>query len=314
MAVDGADALSRAQDATVKLFRSGGYLGTSTGLKALDRAILGLRGEKMYVVAGRPGMGKTALSDGMVASVLSQGLGVIQFSLEMGAEELCQRTIARTTGVPLRRIVSGKMSAQEAQVVESMERMRGGIWWIEDRKFTLDGIRTTAHRIHKHMEGTGIRLGLVVIDYIQLVGHKGAGNRTQEVGAVSRGCKMLSMELGCAVMALSQLNRGCEYRDNKRPVIADLRESGDIEQDADAIIFVYRDVMYNRSAPPNEAELDVAKQRGGPIGTVMVDWHPQTAHFSDVVEAENVGEQGDSAVDDGPAADVSGNGDTRTGS
>jgi replicative DNA helicase len=153
-------------------------------------------------------------------------------------------------------------------------------WFIDDRTYNIAGIRRRARIVHQRMARKGIKLGLVILDYIQLAGENGDG-REQSVSAISRGCKLMAKELDCTVLALSQLNRQCEFRDDKRPMLSDLRESGSIEQDADWVGFVYREHLYEQSCPPEDAEFIIRKQRSGPLGTVHLRYNPKLVTFQD---------------------------------
>lgn len=281
-AKEGLSVFKGVQGEFVARSKAGGGVEISTGIKKLDAAIIGLRPAKMMVVAGRPGMGKTALSDTIRRAVVSQGYGVIQFSLEMDADELMERELAYRSGVDLRKIMSGSgLPDEEVDRIGSLDI--SGVadrWWIDDRTYSISGIRRRARILASRMSRKGIKLGLVIIDYIQLAGDNGDG-REQSVAAISRGCKLMAKELGCTVMALSQLNRSCEYREDKRPLMSDLRESGSIEQDADIVAFVYREHQYDNSFPPDEAEIIIRKHRAGPTGTIHISYNPKLVCFTD---------------------------------
>lgn len=295
---DGSEVLQDVVKSFIERFRGGGGPEVSTGLKALDKAIIGLRPGKMMVLAGRPSMGKTALADTLRRSVLQQGYGAIQFSLEMSAEELLEREIAFQANMNLRKVLSakpGEVTEDELRRVEALGGLVGvldggrtptiypGRWFIDDRSYSIAGIRRRARILHQRMARSNVKTGLVVLDYIQLAGENGDG-REQSVAAISRGCKLMAKELGCTVLALSQLNRSCETRDDRRPMMSDLRESGSIEQDADIVAFVYREHMYDSTIPPEEAELIIRKQRSGPTGTVRLHYNPRMVVFQDVPE------------------------------
>ncbi len=292
-AKDGGDALYGALEAFRARLAGGGGPEISTGIKALDKAIIGLRSGKNIIIAGRPGMGKTALADSIRRNVLDpdkqqgQLLGAIQFSLEMEAEELADREIASQAEVNLRKILAAKdISEEELRRINDVERRVADLrsrWFIDDRTYSISGIRRRARIVSQRMAREGVKVGVVILDYIQLAGENGDG-REQSVAAISRGCKLMAKELGCTVLALSQLNRACESRDDRRPLLADLRESGSIEQDADAVIFVYREHQYNADVPASEAELLIRKQRSGPTGTVRVAFNEKTASFGDVTK------------------------------
>lgn len=294
---DGSQVLLDVANSFFKRQAEGGGVEVSTGIQALDKAIVGLRPGKLFIVAGRPSMGKTALAGSIRRSVLSQGLGVIEFSLEMDAEELAERELAFQAQMNMRKILTAKGVTTEEldRVRQAVSRIPdgkdGGLsgmatngiqqrWFIDDRTYNIAGIRRRAAIVHGRLARKGIRTGLVILDYIQLAGESGEG-REQSISAVSRGCKFLSKQLGCTVIALSQLNRSCEYREDRRPQMSDLRESGAIEQDADCIGFVYREHVYDHSFPPESTEFIIRKHRGGPTGTVHMHFTPSTCNFSD---------------------------------
>ena len=290
-AVDGGQALQTALETFRQRLASGGGVEISTGLKALDRAIIGLRPGKNIVIAARPGMGKTALADTIRRNVLNpdmQGgelLGAIQFSLEMSEEELAEREIACQAEVNLRKVLAARdLTDEELKRINDVERKVALLrerWFIDDRTYSITGIRRRARILHGRMARAGVKTGVVILDYIQLAGENGDG-REQSVAAISRGCKLMAKELNCTVLALSQLNRACEARDDKRPLMSDLRESGSIEQDADAVLFVYRESQYDAAVPQSDAELIIRKQRSGPTGTVRVKFNEKTASFGDL--------------------------------
>lgn len=291
--VDATEPMGRTVSEFIRRANSGGGPEISTGLADLDKAIIGLRPGKMFVVAGRPGMGKTALADTIRRSVLTQSveglpLGVIHFNLEMSAEEIMERELAFSSGLNLRKIMSGKDVSNEdvEAVINASNLLSPGRWFIDDSTYSIGAIRRRARAVHNRMSRQGIKTGLVILDYIQLAGENGEG-REQSVASISRTCKLLSKELKCTVMALSQLNRACENREDRRPMTSDLRESGTIEQDADIIGFVYREFLYDSSVPPEEAELIIAKQRGGPTGPVHLRYNTKRCFFHD--RATNVG-------------------------
>lgn len=281
-AKDGVNVLQKVVDDFLQRHASGGGPEISTGLRDLDRAIIGLRPGKMGVIAARPSMGKTALAGTIRRSVLSQGYGVIEFALEMSAEELLERELAFQAQLNLRKVLSAKeVSPDEIErVTASKSSLVSGRWFIDDRTYSIAGMRRKARIIAGRMARQGIQVGCVVIDYLQLAGENGDG-REQSIAAISRGCKFLAKELGCTVLALSQLNRSCEYREDRRPLMSDLRESGSIEQDADWVGFVYREHMYDNSFPPEETEFIIRKHRSGPTGTVRIHYNPKLVTFRD---------------------------------
>jgi replicative DNA helicase len=279
---DGGDVIERVKRQFLEKAGKGGGPEVSTGIKELDRAIISLSGPKMVVVAARPSMGKTALASTIRRSVLAQGLGVLEFNLEMGADEIAERELAFQAQLNLRKILSAKdVTSEELERAASVAGgMYNGLWFIDDKTFNIGGMRRKARIVDGRLRRQGKRLGLVILDYIQLAGDNGDG-REQAVAAISRGCKMGAKELGFPWVALSQLNRACDARDDHRPMMSDIRESGSIEQDADIIMFVYREHMYDNSFPAEEAELIIRKQRSGPTGTVHVAYNPKTVTFHD---------------------------------
>lgn len=280
---DGADVLQEVVNGFLDRFRNGGGVTLSTGLRELDKAIIGLREGKMFVLAGRPGMGKTSLADSVRRAVIAQGVGALQFSLEMGSEEILERELAYRSQVNLRKIMAAKDVTEDEleRIQSSLDGLKTGLWSIDDKTFSISAMRRRARIQAARLARNGTRLGIVVLDYIQLAGDNGE-HREQSVAAVSRGCKLMAKELKCTVMALSQLNRSCESRDDKRPLMSDLRESGSIEQDADIVAFVYRDVVYNREATDDEAELIIRKHRAGPLGTVRLRFNDKLTAFEDL--------------------------------
>lgn len=256
----------------------------SSGILALDRAIIGLRPKKTMVVAARPGMGKSSLAAGLRRSVLKQDYEVLDFNLEMGKEEMGERELAYQANVNLRKVMAAKEVTPDelARIVGTEGYQKRGNWWVYDTCFSMSEIVRKCRSAKRRAKKAGRKIGLVVIDYLQLMGDIGNEGRNQSISACSRMTKLLSKEMDCMVLVLSQLNRGCEYRDNKRPMLADLRDSGAIEQDADIVVFIYRDWVYNPTSPSDEAELIIAKHRGGPLGTLHVRFNPRTTHFDDM--------------------------------
>lgn len=262
---------------------SGGGVEVSTGLRDVDTSIIGLRPAKMIVVGARPGMGKTAFAGTLTDAVLKQGLGVLTFSMEMTSDELVERHVAALSQVNARKILTGKDMTREeiGRVLGSQPQMQQHRWFIDDTTYSITGMRRRAKMVSSRLVRNGSRLGLIVVDYIQLANGDDRDGREKSVADVSRGAKRMAKECGCAVLALSQLNRNCDARENKRPLLADLRESGSIEQDADCVIFLYRDSMYNRNAPEDEAEAIVAKQRNGKVGTIPLRYMGNLVRFMD---------------------------------
>ncbi len=281
---DGSDVVDRVIADFIERSKGNAPPEISSGIKALDRAIIGLRPKKTMVVAARPGMGKSAFAAGLRRSVLAQGYVVLDFNLEMGKEELGERELAFQANVNLRKVMAAREVSEDemSRIVGTEGYMKRGLWTIYDTCFSMTEIVRKCRVAKRKAIKEGKKIGLVIIDYLQLLGDVGTEGRQQSVSACSRLTKLLSKEMDCMVVVLSQLNRNCEYRDDKRPLMADLRESGAIEQDADIIVFIYRDWVYNPSAPPEEAELIIRKNRSGPLGTVCVRFNPKTTHFDDI--------------------------------
>ncbi len=252
-------------------------LGLSTGFPDLDAMIAGLRAPDLIIVAGRPGMGKTALAWQWALAVSGSGHPSAVFSLEMSKEQLAMRTLALGSGVPLQRLRQGNLKPEDwAPLNAARARVDSAPLEIVDRsRLTLSQLCTVARLLHARRP-----LRLIMVDYLQLLRVPGSQSREREIAEISAGLKALAKELHTPVVALSQLSRECERRPNKRPVLADLRDSGGIEQDADCIVFVYRDEYYKKTKD-NEglAELLVAKQRNGPTGLVHVGFDGEATRF-----------------------------------
>ncbi len=247
--------------------------GVPTGFIDLDRMTSGLQAGDMVVLAARPSMGKTAFAVNIAEHVaLNEGLPVAVFSMEMGASQLAVRIVGSIGRIDQGHLRTGKLSDDEwPRLTEAIERLRTVSLHIDETPgLTPSELRANARRLARQCG----KLGLIVVDYLQLMSgssSSGSDNRATELGEISRGLKMLAKELQCPVIALSQLNRSVEQRTDKRPMMSDLRESGAIEQDADIIMFIYRDDYYNKdSKEPGVAEVIIGKQRNGPTGTVKL--------------------------------------------
>jgi replicative DNA helicase len=247
--------------------------GVPTGFYDLDRMTSGFQAGDMIVLAARPSMGKTALAINIAEHVaLNEGLPVAVFSMEMGAAQLAVRIVGSIGRIDQGHLRTGKLTDEEwPRLTEAIEKLRTISLHIDESAgLTSSELRANARRLSRQCG----KLGLIVVDYLQLMsGSSGDGeNRATELGEISRGLKMLARELQCPVIALSQLNRSVEQRPDKRPMMSDLRESGAIEQDADIIMFIYRDEYYTKDAckEPGVAEVIIAKQRNGPTGTVKL--------------------------------------------
>jgi replicative DNA helicase len=247
--------------------------GVPTGFYDLDRMTAGFQAGDLIVLAARPSMGKTALAINIAEHVaLNEGLPVAVFSMEMGAAQLAVRIVGSIGRIDQGHLRTGKLSDEEwPRLTEAIEKLRTISLHIDESAgLTSSELRANARRLSRQCG----KLGLIVVDYLQLMsGSSSDGeNRATELGEISRGLKMLARELQCPVIALSQLNRSVEQRPDKRPMMSDLRESGAIEQDADIIMFIYRDEYYTKDAckEPGVAEVIIAKQRNGPTGVVKL--------------------------------------------
>ncbi|MBQ7659910.1 MAG: replicative DNA helicase [Alphaproteobacteria bacterium] len=301
--------------------------GLPTGLEQLDRRLGGLTKSNLIIIAGRPSMGKTALVTNIAYNVAefmsreksldSREKGVAFFSLEMSSDELASRILSTVTQTPGQNMRTGEINnAEFTRIAAAVRELENIPLYIDDTPgLTINAIRTRARRL-KRTKG----LGLIVIDYIQLISgssKRGEANRVQELSEISRGLKILAKELDVPVIALSQLNRGVESREDKRPLMSDLRDSGSIEQDADVVMFVFRENYYIKNEQPkqkqnetpehfeqrilewqkrdrdtaNLAEVIVGKQRHGPIGTVKLFWNGQYAQFSNLANEDALPEQ-----------------------
>lgn len=255
-------------------------IGLSTGLKDLDEKIGGLQPEQLVIVAGRPAMGKTTLAMGFVINAaVNLGKSALVVSLEMSNGQLIDRAVAAQGRIPLSAIKDGSacVSHGESLALATDRIHRSGLYFADLPGANINRIRSMARR-HKLRYG----LDILMIDYLQLMDGEGS-NRVEAVGGMSRGAKLLARELGIPVVLLSQLSRQCEQRPNKRPINSDLRESGAIEQDADVILFVYRDEVYNEHSEfKGIAEIIAGKARDGETGTVRAAFLGQYNRFEDL--------------------------------
>jgi len=253
--------------------------GVPTGFTDLDRMTSGLQPGDLIIVAGRPSMGKTALSMNIGEYVaISQGLPVAVFSMEMGAVQLAMRMVGSVGMLDQHRMRTGKLTADDwPRLTHAVQQVQQAQIYIDESPaLNAMEVRARARRLARQCG----QLGLVIIDYLQLMSGTGSENRATEISEISRSLKSLAKELNCPLIALSQLNRSLEQRPNKRPVMSDLRESGAIEQDADLILFIYRDEVYNPDSPDKgTAEIIIGKQRNGPIGSVRLTFQGSSTRF-----------------------------------
>jgi len=263
--------------------------GIATGFTDLDSMTSGLQPGDLVIVAGRPSMGKTAFSVNIAEHVaLEVNKPVAIFSMEMGGSQLAMRMIGSVGRLNQHTLRTGKLEDDDwSRMTHALGRLNDAPIFI-DETAALNSLelRSRARRLHRQNDG----LGLIVIDYIQLmssVSSKGGENRATEISEISRSLKSLAKELQVPVIALSQLNRSLEQRPNKRPIMSDLRESGAIEQDADLILFIYRDEVYNADSPDKgKAEIIIAKQRNGPIGKVELTFRGEYTRFENYASAQ----------------------------
>ncbi len=273
--------LTESFDRMEELHRNKGALrGVRTGYRDLDNMTAGLQRSDLIILAARPAMGKTTLVTNLaynVATVAKQP--VLFFSLEMSKEQLVDRMLADASGVDAWNIRTGNLSDQDfAKLSEAMGEMAEAPIYIDDTPgLSVLEMRTKARRAAHEQP-----LGLIIVDYLQLMQASGRsdGNRVQEVSEISRGLKLIARELNVPVIALSQLSRSVENRSPQIPQLADLRESGSIEQDADIVMFIYREAYYNpETERENITDLIIAKHRNGPVGKVELYFHPERLRF-----------------------------------
>ena len=300
--------------------QNGGHLsGITTGIDGINAKIGGLHRSDLTILAGRPGMGKTSLATNIAFSAAqryardiedgiepgkSAGAAVAFFSLEMSADQLATRILAEQSSISSENLRTGRISKQEfQQLARASGELSGLPLYIDDTPgLTIAALRTRARRLKRQKN-----VGMIVVDYLQLLQGSGKGsndNRVQEISEISRGLKQLAKELHVPVLALSQLSRAVEQREDKRPQLSDLRESGSIEQDADIVLFVYRDDYYLQARQPADdhpgflewkeemervwgtAELIVAKQRHGSTGKIRMRFDARVTKFSDAANEE----------------------------
>ncbi len=281
--------LTKALGRIEELFESGDTItGLTTGFTDLDGQTSGMQPADLIIVAGRPSMGKTTFAMNIVENaLLSSGQPILVFSMEMPADSIVMRMLSSLGRIDQTRMRSGRLEEDD------WPRLTSAVSLLKDKPLYIDDtaglspteMRSRARRIARENGG---KLGLIMVDYLQLMRVPGmTEGRTAEISEISRSLKGLAKELSCPVVALSQLNRSLEQRPNKRPVNSDLRESGAIEQDADVIMFVYRDEVYNEDTPDKGvAEIIIGKQRNGPIGTVRLAFIGKFTKFEDLAHGD----------------------------
>ena len=284
--------LTKAMDRINELFNSNGAItGLATGYKELDSMTSGLQDSDLIIVAGRPSMGKTSFAMNLVENAIQHGdKPILVFSLEMPADGIIFRMLSSIGRIDQSKIRNGSLEEDD------WPRLTSAVSKLQDKPLFIDDsvglspmdMRSRARRLVRE-HGP---LGMIMIDYLQLMQIKGfKENRTGEISEISRALKNLAREFNCPVVALSQLNRGLEQRPNKRPIMSDLRESGALEQDADVIMFIYRDEVYNEDSEyKGTAEIIIGKQRNGPIGTLRLSFLGTYTRFENLSMA-NYGAQ-----------------------
>jgi replicative DNA helicase len=260
--------------------------GVPTGFTDLDRMTSGLQAGDLVIIAGRPSMGKTSLAMNVGEYVaIEQGLPVAVFSMEMGAVQLAMRMVGSVGLLDQHRMRTGKLTADDwPRLTHAVQQVQEAQIYIDETPaLNSMEVRARSRRLARQCG----QLGLIIVDYMQLMSANSSGeNRATEISEISRSLKGLAKELNCPLVALSQLNRSLEQRPNKRPVMSDLRESGAIEQDADLILFIYRDEVYNPDSPDKgSAEIIIGKQRNGPIGSVRLTFQAASTRFLNFTSA-----------------------------
>ncbi|WP_216476152.1 replicative DNA helicase [Candidatus Hepatobacter penaei] len=312
--VDFKSALSQAILSAESAFKKDSHVvGITTGLKDLDKQLGGLHPSDLIIVAGRPSMGKTALATNIAFNTAQaflntkgkEGGRVAFFSLEMSSEQIAMRLLGQESKISSDKIRRGMVSQEDFPTFVEVSRMLAQLpFAIDDTPaLSVAALRTRARRLARK-EG----LGLIVVDYLQLLsgGQKNQDNRVQELSSITRGLKTLAKELNVPVIAVSQLSRSVEQREDKRPMLADLRESGSIEQDADVVMLIYREEYYVSRQKPgedsekmaswqetmgkihNKADIMIAKQRHGPIGNISVHFNSMLTKFSDLARVSSL--------------------------
>lgn len=278
------DAVSAHYDHMEAMRESGETPGLKTGFVDLDKLLTGFHKSDLIIMAARPGMGKSSLANNIMANVGKGGNRAVVFSLEMNTEQLVTRWIAVEASIDTAKFRTGKLSAQEYK--KYVAACGIGEWdiTIDDTPAVSSGhVASVCGKLHRRKP-----LDLIVVDYLQLMQdatgkYSLKDTRTTEIGKITGKLKELARELNVPVLVLSQLSRNCEYRPDKRPMLSDLRESGSIEQDADVVMFIYRDEVYNKDTErPNLAEIIIAKHRNGPTGMKPLHWRKEYTQFANL--------------------------------
>ena len=268
-----------------------GLTGVTTGFKDLDAKTSGLQRSDLIILAARPAMGKTAFALSLALNAaIKGGASVMVFSMEMAREQLGQRLLSMESKVEMQKLKTGRLERRDWDDVNvALEVLSGAEIFIDDTAgISIMEMKSKCRRLKAEK-----KLDLIIIDYLQLMNPEGRSldSRTQEISVISRNLKLLARELNCPVIVLSQLSRNPEQRTDHRPMLSDLRDSGSIEQDADIVLFLYRDEYYNENTDvPGEGEVIIAKQRSGPTGTVKVAWLDKITKFVDSAGSGNFSE------------------------
>lgn len=286
------DVLFKTQSDLEKLAKNKGEItGIATGFFAIDKITTGFHANELIIIASRPGMGKTAFSLNMATNIaMSSDKTVALFNMEMGAEQLATRMLSSVGQIEGYKLRSGKLENNDwKRINEAISRLADTKMYVDDTPgMTISEIRAKCRRLASSDDG----LGIVIIDYLQLISGSAryAGNRQQEVSEISRSLKMLAMELGIPVIALAQLSRTVDGREDKRPILSDLRESGSIEQDADIVAFLYREDYYNKESEIDEntsrSEFIISKHRNGPTANIDLIFKRNTSTFVNFINKE----------------------------
>ncbi|NLM62709.1 MAG: replicative DNA helicase [Mollicutes bacterium] len=284
------EVLFKAQSDLEKLAQQKGEItGLPTGFYDLDKITSGLHSNELIIIAARPGMGKTAFALNIACNVaINTGKTVAIFNMEMSAEQLAMRMLSSLGQIDGNKLKTGRLEHTDwKRLNEAISRLADTKIFMDDTSgMTIGEIRAKCRRLASSNHG----LGLIVIDYLQLINGsaKYAGNRQMEISEISRSLKTLAMELEVPVIALAQLSRSVEGRENKRPILSDLRESGSIEQDADIVAFLYRDDYYNKEAAidknASKSEFIIGKHRNGPTGTIELMFIKSTSTFRNYID------------------------------
>jgi len=280
-----AEFLPSYQENQAKVSQSDGMLGLPTGIVKYDQLTSGLCKTDLIVLAGRPAMGKTSMALSLLLDSIKKNQSGMFFSLEMPMDQIIHRMIAMYSGIPLQNVKKARLSQrQQSAYVDAIQFIKESNFYCSDKGgLTFSEIRRKAIAQHNKEP-----LNFLIIDYLQLINLRDTvgNNKSEKLGEVTAGLKTLAKELDIPIILLSQLSRECEQRADKRPMPSDLRESGAIEQDADIILFVYRDVVYNEDTKePSKCELICAKQRNGGTGTVFVQFKEELTFFTNYMMA-----------------------------